>query len=333
MILNKEVFKITTDKSQTCEAIKFYSPIAIQVSQTIIPENSIKIPDKIALNYIDDIQEAINKYKSELVTYIDDEQLSQNILSIIPSVEQYNKKIYGVANVKLKNQLTSKQIDDLKDYISGQYSDGWGEMFEQRDIQTKDGNINVEFWNYKNFYIQSEKELKSNTEEIDEAKEFKLYSPLNILTYYQEMDCTSFYTPVKAKRELKEFDLMDYMDYINEINESISNLKCEDIITNIDKELYEKITDVSVTIEKGRFDLCLVTEIDLKERLNDSEINRLKNCIIKKYNSLKKEINIDFYGDEEQINIDFSNRDDFFISTEEEFKSYYNEENGQQYMM
>lgn len=81
MILNKEVFKITTDKSQTCEAIKFYSPIAIQVSQTIIPENSIKIPDKIALNYIDDIQEAINKYKSELVTYIDDEQLSQNILS------------------------------------------------------------------------------------------------------------------------------------------------------------------------------------------------------------------------------------------------------------
>lgn len=30
MILNKEVFKITTDKSQTCEAIKFYSPIAIQ---------------------------------------------------------------------------------------------------------------------------------------------------------------------------------------------------------------------------------------------------------------------------------------------------------------
>lgn len=59
----------------------------------------------------------------------------------------------------------------------------------------------------------------------------------------------------------------------------------------------------------------------------------MKDCIIKKYNSLKKEINIDFYGDEEQINIDFSNRDDFFISTEEEFKSYYNEENGQQYMM
>ena len=43
-------------------------------------------------------------------------------------------------------ELSERDWNTLFDYISGQYSDGWGEGFEQRDIPVADGVLNVHFW-------------------------------------------------------------------------------------------------------------------------------------------------------------------------------------------
>ena len=40
------------------------------------------------------------------------------------------------------------------EYITGQYADGWGEAFEQRDIQVDGGCLNVHFYQDKGFRIQ-----------------------------------------------------------------------------------------------------------------------------------------------------------------------------------
>src|SRR5699024_243266 len=47
--------------------------------------------------------------------------------------------------------------NDLQDYITGQYSDGWGEGFEQRDIEVEDGILNVHFWQEDHFAFSVEK--------------------------------------------------------------------------------------------------------------------------------------------------------------------------------
>ncbi len=39
-------------------------------------------------------------------------------------------------------------------YISGQYSDGWGEGFEQRDIRVEDGTLYVHFWQDHDFELK-----------------------------------------------------------------------------------------------------------------------------------------------------------------------------------
>ena len=48
--------------------------------------------------------------------------------------------------------FTEEEIEALKDGISGQNSDGFGEGFEQRPIETDEGDMYVSFWNSKEGY-------------------------------------------------------------------------------------------------------------------------------------------------------------------------------------
>ena len=51
----------------------------------------------------------------------------------------------GCTTVRLKEPLTGPEMQDLQDYLKGQFSDGWGEGFEQQEIQTGDGVLYVHF--------------------------------------------------------------------------------------------------------------------------------------------------------------------------------------------
>ena len=55
-------------------------------------------------------------------------------------------------------KLAADEIEVLKDFFTGQYSDGWGEGFEQHAIQTRWGALYVCFWP-DNFMIETEEEF------------------------------------------------------------------------------------------------------------------------------------------------------------------------------
>ena len=104
--------------------------------------------------YEPSIREYIEKEKEllddggNLAPYIDSSlpRLRENVLRIEPDVVVYDGKLCGCATVELKQELSERDWNALFDYISGQYSDGWGEGFEQRDIPVADGVLNVHFW-------------------------------------------------------------------------------------------------------------------------------------------------------------------------------------------
>lgn len=101
--------------------------------------------------YEDSIREAVEQHNIDdgnLMPYFDKEQnpgVKTKVLSAIPSVEIRNGELMGCTTVKLREPLTDMEMKDFQDYLKGQFSDGWGEGFEQREIQTGDGVLYVHF--------------------------------------------------------------------------------------------------------------------------------------------------------------------------------------------
>ena len=101
----------------------------------------------------DSIRRAVEQRNNEaggnLIQYFDEERnpgVKEKVVSAIPSVEIRDGKLVGCTTVKLRAPLTEPEMEDFKDYLKGQFSDGWDEGLEQQEIKTADGVLNVHFW-------------------------------------------------------------------------------------------------------------------------------------------------------------------------------------------
>ena len=113
--------------------------------------------------YEESIQKAVKQRSSDdggnLMLYFDEERnpnVKAKTLSAIPSVEIRGDELKGCTTVRLKEPLTGPEMQDLQDYLKGQFSDGWGEGFEQQEIQTDDGVLYVHFGEAEPFYFEVE---------------------------------------------------------------------------------------------------------------------------------------------------------------------------------
>ncbi|SCH10440.1 Uncharacterised protein [uncultured Ruminococcus sp.] len=102
--------------------------------------------------YEESIREAVEQRDSDdggnLMPYFDEDRnpgVKKKVLSAVPTVEIRDGELMGCTTVKLKASLTEAEMQDLQDYLKGQFSDGWGEGFEQQEIQTGDGVLYVHF--------------------------------------------------------------------------------------------------------------------------------------------------------------------------------------------
>ena len=101
--------------------------------------------------YEENIREAVEQRDNDdgnLMLYFDEERnpgLKEKVLNAVPTVEIRDGELMSCTTVKLKEPLTEAEMQDLQDYLKGQFSDGWGEGFEQQEIQTGDGVLYVHF--------------------------------------------------------------------------------------------------------------------------------------------------------------------------------------------
>lgn len=95
------------------------------------------------------IREELNRYgEDDLMQYFSGSaSIQEKVKSAVVTIENQEGTLYGCAKLELNEFLNPEELKELGDYITGQYSDGWGEGFEQQDIPVEDGVLNVHFWN------------------------------------------------------------------------------------------------------------------------------------------------------------------------------------------
>ena len=137
---------------------KLYSPLTAELlsdgSEYWNDTDSIVLRGYELTDYVEAITAQIAEEGTNIEQYMDTEDnpyLAAHVKSIRLSVEERDGELCGCATVIVDEDLTERGWNDLQDYITGQYSDGWGEGFEQRDIQVKDGILNVHFWQEDHF--------------------------------------------------------------------------------------------------------------------------------------------------------------------------------------
>ena len=121
------------------------------------------------LQYANVVDEAVKKdiadFNGNLMQYYrEDDSVRRKVVRAVPNVDEVNGELVGSLWVDTDAPLTAEEQAVFCAYISGQYSDGWGEGFEQREIDVGDGKLYVHFWQDHDF------ELKRDVPDMTEFK-------------------------------------------------------------------------------------------------------------------------------------------------------------------
>lgn len=164
----KEV--ITAEEKIT--ELKLYSPLYAELFEADPEEEPGCGPQVLGgyalTGYQDAIRQGIederlpDEEERGLMTYFDgDKSVDEKVVSVQMDVEEMDGELWAVAVCQLKGSLSPGELDELKEFCVGQYSDGWGEGYEQRPRRTEDGELYVSFWKPGGFFIRTKEELEA----------------------------------------------------------------------------------------------------------------------------------------------------------------------------
>ena len=145
----EQLNRMLTEAYPQSVTTKYYCPLTIQVHGTNSwgeeDEEGYEEDAKFAARHEDLIRQRMIEYndidENNMAEYFyGNNGVSEKLRSAEWDFERRNGELYGCITVQTTGPLTEDEEQDLKEWITGQNSDGLGEGFEQREIYFEGGH-------------------------------------------------------------------------------------------------------------------------------------------------------------------------------------------------
>ena len=160
-----DIHKLMYDRGSVSET--YFFPLTAQIVCDDEYDDDITVDARELVYYEDDIRGTFSSYieqdtQNMAEYYHSDGSVSDKLLLANWGFRCLHGRLYGTVDVRLTEPLTNDEDERLRDWITGQNSDGLGEGFEQQPIEVGDGVLYVSFWNSKDeYFIRDETEMNS----------------------------------------------------------------------------------------------------------------------------------------------------------------------------
>ena len=170
----EQLNRMLTEAYPQSVTTKYYCPLTVRVHGTDswgdVDEDGYEEDAEFAARHEDVIRQRMIDYnaidENNMADYFHGNNgVSEKLRSAEWGFERRNGELYGCITVQTAGPLTEEEEQDLKDWISGQNSDGLGEGFEQQEIYfdgTRYGGfMYVSLWNSgDDYYIDNQDEFE-----------------------------------------------------------------------------------------------------------------------------------------------------------------------------
>ena len=151
------------------QKLKLYMPLALGYYEKNdwgdYEDEELTLSDDDAVGYADTITGALERESKFLDTprgfmeyYNRSDGVDAKVQSLHFKAEARDGKLWGVAECMVSGELTGEELDNLKLFVGGQASDGFGESVEQHEIRVGSMELYAHLWQAAGWSIQTEQE-------------------------------------------------------------------------------------------------------------------------------------------------------------------------------
>ena len=146
----------------------FYCPLHVRLHDTEGYDIDLAQEDIVRLE--EEISEKLREEQAglEMTPFVGEHaNVEDKLLYAEWGVENRNDRLYGKISCYFSAPLSAEETERLKDAITGQNSDGFGESFEQHPVRVDSDDIYVSFWDDKDYFLKTSSEMDEYLQQCD----------------------------------------------------------------------------------------------------------------------------------------------------------------------